>query len=140
MIYDIFDKAEAITICSIPLSRRGSEDKPIWGFTKDGKFSGRSFYHLGVSREKEKVGESSPSSAQQPVWEKVRKLKIPGSTKQFLWRALTSILLTKQTPYQRKIIQDTICPVCHWEDETISHVLWSCPTANDVWAEPQSLV
>lgn len=63
------------------LSRKGVEDKVIWTFTKDDKFSVRIAYHLGMSLEKKKKGESSNFSTQKPVLEKVRKLNIPRSTK-----------------------------------------------------------
>lgn len=41
--------------------------------------------------------------------------------------------------FKKEIVEDEICPICYKEVETISHVLWSCPIANDVWAERQSL-
>lgn len=119
LIYEIFEKEEALTICRIPLSRRGIEDKVTWGFTKDVKFSIRSAYHLGMSNQKEKREESSKNSTQKPLWWKVWKLNIPRSTKQFLWRALTTIVPTKQKLFHRKIVNDDLCPICCREAETI---------------------
>lgn len=67
LVYDIFDRDEAIKICSIPLSRREVEDKAIWGYTKNEKFSVRSAYHLGMSKGKEEQRESSLSHEQKVV-------------------------------------------------------------------------
>lgn len=39
-----------------------------------------------------------------------------------------------------KAVKDATCPMCYREEETIMHILWSCPAARDVWAKKQSLV
>ena len=28
---------------------------------------------------------------------------------------------------------DDLCPICALEEETCFHILWSCPSARDVW-------
>ena len=35
--------------------------------------------------------------------------------------------------YRRKIIDDSLCSVCGIEEETVLHVLWTCPASVDVW-------
>ncbi|XP_042958163.1 uncharacterized protein LOC122293740 [Carya illinoinensis] len=40
----------------------------------------------------------------------------------------------------RKIVKDYYCPVCKIHKETVSHALWSCGGAMDVWAENASPV
>lgn len=112
LIFAIFDREKAIQICSISLSRRGDEDKAIWGYTKDGKFTVRCAYHLGKSERKGIHGGCSCRQPQKYVWEKIWRLKIPGIAKQFLWKALNSILPTKTSLYQKKIVEDVTCPIC----------------------------
>ncbi|XP_042942843.1 uncharacterized protein LOC122277025 [Carya illinoinensis] len=53
-------------------------------------------------------------------------------------KAVNSILPTRQNLRQRRVIEDASCPICGLKDETIDHVLWSCPAAADVWAENDS--
>ncbi|XP_042950241.1 uncharacterized protein LOC122282348 [Carya illinoinensis] len=110
LVGDVFSREEAAMICSIPLSWQGGEDEMMLGFTKDGRFSVRSAYHLGNA-----LGKSM-----------------------FVWKALKSILPTRQNLVQRKIIEDATCPICQRGEETICHVQWSCPAASDVWAESGS--
>lgn len=60
--------------------------------------------------------------------------------KQFLRKTLNDILPTKTILARKKIIKDGLYPICIQEEETILHVLWTCPTAVDVWGEFVSLV
>lgn len=38
------------------------------------------------------------------------------------------------------MVQESLCPVCKIEEESVCHVLWSCPAASDVWTEDYSPV
>jgi hypothetical protein len=33
------------------------------------------------------------------------------------------------------ITDDPMCPICLRKKETVSHALWMCPSARDVWSE-----
>ncbi|XP_059436444.1 uncharacterized protein LOC132169423 [Corylus avellana] len=33
----------------------------------------------------------------------------------------------------RGVVQNKFCPIYETEDETVEHILWNCPSANDVW-------
>jgi hypothetical protein len=44
-----------------------------------------------------------------------------------------NILPTKERLYRRKVTKDALCPICTLEEETSLHILWSCPSARDVW-------
>ncbi|XP_042958180.1 uncharacterized protein LOC122293763 [Carya illinoinensis] len=41
---------------------------------------------------------------------------------------------------KKKIIDDSMCPICEREEESTIHALWGCPAASDVWAENDSPV
>ncbi|KAG7941873.1 hypothetical protein I3843_16G069700 [Carya illinoinensis] len=123
LVGEIFSRNEAAQICSIPLSWYGEEDKMLWGYTKDGR---------------EGFGECSNRQAQKKVWEGIWNLAIPNSAKQFLWKAVNSILPTKHNLCMKRILEDASCPICGLHEETIGHALWSCPAASDVWAEKES--
>jgi ribonuclease HI len=51
------------------------------------------------------------------------------------WRACQDILPTRDKLFRRKVISDPSCPICGLEAETIIHILWQCPSAQDVWSE-----
>lgn len=80
-IYKILNKDEAFQFCIIPLSRRGAEDKAIWGYKNESKFSVQSAYHLGRLRQRKNYGEPSNRHAQKYIWYKIWKLNIPGAAK-----------------------------------------------------------
>jgi hypothetical protein len=35
--------------------------------------------------------------------------------------------------FKRKITDDLLCPMCQLKVEIVSHALWSCHAAQDVW-------
>lgn len=41
----------------------------------------------------------------------------------------------KEKLFKRKVVSDPLCPICLTVPESISHILWSCPSAQDVRAE-----
>lgn len=92
---NFFCKEEAETICSLPLSLFGIENKLCWWPAKNGIFSIKSTYHLALSKEKEMGGEPSEKSKEDPNWQAIWRLKIPRSVKYFIWRAHHNILPTR---------------------------------------------
>ena len=51
----------------------------------------------------------------------------------FLWRACSNILPTKDNLVKRGFIKEDLCIFCSLEKETILHILWECPSSQDVW-------
>jgi hypothetical protein len=83
------------------------------------------------------LAESSSAQNQRKVWRNIWGLRVPSVEKNFLWRACHEILPTRKNLQQRKIIDDPLCPICGLEEETAVHILWECPTAQDVWCMGQ---
>jgi hypothetical protein len=77
---------------------------------------------------------SSSNGVGDEVWKRIWKLHIPNCEKNFLWRACHDILPTKASLHRRKVTTDDLCPICAREEETCFHILWSCPSARDVWS------
>lgn len=62
-----------------------------------------------------------------------------GAAKIFLWKACDNALPTKVRLFQKKIAEDSVCPICKQEADNTTHILWSCePAAKDVWVEKES--
>jgi hypothetical protein len=133
LIFQNFGEDEATAIYNIPLSRYNQEDKMIWRASRTGEFSVRSAYHLEKERQERKKGESSNGARPLDVWKKIWGLKIPDTTKLFLWRACNKILPTKDNLKKRKVLEDDTCIFCCEATETTHHILWDCPSSQDVW-------
>ena len=58
----------------------------------------------------------------------------PPKVRTFIWRACSDMLPTRTNLCQRKIPLDPICAICNQHDETVTHTLWGCPRARNVWA------
>ncbi|XP_042958006.1 uncharacterized protein LOC122293492 [Carya illinoinensis] len=136
----IFVPEEAEKILSVPLSSRGTKDKLIWGPSKKGIFSIRSAYFLLLELRERNQGECSVEERNDDRWNKIWELKVPGVTKLFIWRAANNLLPTKENLYKRKVIEEKSCLMCEVEEETIMHVLWECPAANNLWGNDESCV
>jgi hypothetical protein len=80
-----------VRILQIPLHNKGFEDFVAWGFTKHGRCTVRSGYHL---QWRHQFGASAGqlalpgSSALNPVWKAMWQLKIPSKIKKIIWRTL----------------------------------------------------
>jgi hypothetical protein len=58
--------------------------------------------------------------------------------KLFMWRACHNLLPTQVNLVNKGVIDDASCPCCGSEEETVLHVLWLCPAAQDVWGGNKS--
>jgi hypothetical protein len=126
-------------IRSIPLSPLPAEDRIIWRGTKNGIFLIRGAYYLEMENIAQMHGNvSKPDEGRN--WKEIWDLKVPNVVKLFLWKALHNLLPTRTNLARKGVTNDTICPICDREDETVEHILWSCPSSKDVWGGgPRSL-
>jgi hypothetical protein len=60
---------------------------------------------------------------------------VPSVVKMFLWRALNNLLLTRQNLFKKGVTSDEMCPICGLEEESVSHIIWECQFARDVWGD-----
>ncbi|KAF5470817.1 hypothetical protein F2P56_011306 [Juglans regia] len=138
LVKDILNEEEAILVCSLPISSSGLPDKLIWAHTKTGQFDVKSTYHLELCRKNREKREVSKSGTEN--WKVLLQLNVPGVVKMFLWKAMNNCLPIKFYLSCRKIVKDYFCPICKMQKETVSHALWSCGGAMDVWADNLSPV
>ena len=52
----------------------------------------------------------------------------------FLWKAVSNCLPTKDKLHQCRVNVDTWYEFCLHNIETVHHILWECPFAQNVWA------
>jgi hypothetical protein len=46
---------------------------------------------------------------------------------------MESLLPTKENIFRRKVVRDPNCPICAREPKLVLHILWLCPSTQDVW-------
>jgi hypothetical protein len=129
LIRNIFSLEEGKIICNIPVSKYQQKDKLIWVATTTGEFTVKSAYHLKKEIQDRKKGECSNKAICQAIWKIIWNLKVPNSTKVFLWRVCHNILPTKENLKRRGIVNEDMCQVCYQERETTFHAIWACPAA-----------
>jgi ribonuclease HI len=132
-IQAIFEKEEAEIICNIPLSKNDQPDKLVWRATPSGNYTVKSAYYLEKERIRRESGECSGGKGWETFWKMIWGLKVPNSTKVFLWRACNNLLPTRVNLRRRGMKLEESCVICGHEPESILHVLWECPSAQDVW-------
>lgn len=95
LLNSIFCKEEAEVISRIPLSKYGHKGVMIWRESNTGEFTVRSAYHTKKDHQMAPQGECSHHSVFNQLWKRLWGLKMPNSTKMFVWRACPNILPTK---------------------------------------------
>jgi len=133
LIDDCFPDFIANAIKNIPLCPLLPPDKIIWNGTSSGLFSVKSAYYLASELSRKKLGECSSFSGSHVFWKKIWAINVPNASKKILWRACQNLLPTKQNLLRKGVGVDDLCPCCMLEVESVIHVLWCCPGAQDVW-------
>jgi hypothetical protein len=135
VLNEVFTKTGVDAICAINLPNVATHDSMVWKHTPSGHLSVRSAYHLAFSLKtnQDLIGSSS-KEANRRVWKKLWQLRIPNKVKIHLWRACMDALPSRQCLSRRHLISDPLCPVCQSDSETVTHALWACPHARNVWA------
>jgi hypothetical protein len=68
-----------------------------------------------------------------PVWEELWKLSVPSKVKIFGWKALHGIVPGMGVLANRHIKVAAQCPICKQGCEDITHLLFTCMRAKQVW-------
>ncbi|CAN0913485.1 Putative ribonuclease H protein At1g65750 [Linum grandiflorum] len=128
ILNDLFIKEDVDVITSIPLPTNFVEDRLIWQCAPSGAFTVQSGYNLLRSMNNPPMFE--PVSLIDPqLWNQLRTLQVPPKLSFFLWRIFHKILATKVALLPKKIVTDTVCPVCLEGEESLEHIFLLCPLA-----------
>ncbi|CAN1797950.1 Putative ribonuclease H protein At1g65750 [Linum perenne] len=73
------------------------------------------------------------SSLSESVWRHIWNWKGPSKIKHFLWLALHNRLLTNEERGRRHLTNQVLCHRCSVHTESISHVIYECDFAMQVW-------
>lgn len=119
----------------IPISHVERTDQLVWHFNSNGSYSVKSGYHV-AHQDLMEGGHSKPSPSfklGKDFWKVLWKMKVPNKIKKIWWRTCLDILATKGNLFKRKCAKENVCPICDSGEESINHMLFSCPSANLVW-------
>jgi hypothetical protein len=100
------------------------EDILRWGYRPQGTYSIREAYHIKT--------QSDPAPTRE-VWNKIWKLKHWPKITLFLWLVTHSSILTWDNLSKRGFVGPSICMLCGEADETMNHLLNSCPYTTQIW-------
>ena len=92
-----------------------------------------SAYQVALRLNRAEVVEHSLAWEDKKLWNKVWRLGVPPKVRNLVWRACSDILPTRANLFRRKIPINPLCTVCGQVDETVTHTLWECPLARNVW-------
>ncbi len=113
-------------------------NRAIWNATPSGSYSVQLGYTCLKADLRTLVeGENSYNQSCCQVWRKFWKLQLPNKVKHFLWRAYHDTLSTHFNLYRKKIRDSPLCTICLQVAETVPHILWQCPLAQNTWATTQ---
>lgn len=127
LILDVFNERDASLILSIPLDGN-DKDTWYWWYEKLGFYSVKSAYvHLHEAKRGVNMANNSG------FWRKLWQLKIPSKIKNFLWRAATGCLPTRDLLRVKHDDVNPLCLICNVVTETICHALFSCPFADNCY-------
>jgi hypothetical protein len=98
----------------------GERDKAEWIWTNNRKFSVKSIYNF---LSKDECGSS---------YDRIWKAKIPEKIMIFMWLIEQEVILAKDNMRKKNWSDDPGCYFCGAE-ETIDHMMFSCPVAKVVW-------
>ena len=99
-------------------------DKIRWGYTPRGMFTTKEAYRLLYQPEQ-------PFKDQ--IWDQIWQPLIWPKVSIFLWLLSKQRILTWDSLQKRGFIGPSKCPNCNLQAETTTHLLDSCPLANNLW-------
>jgi hypothetical protein len=92
LIEQNFMREEMEIILNIPIRPSLPKHRLIWRCTKNGEFSVRSAYHLGLDVQAEMSPSDSSKKDESEVWKVFWKGNVPPAMKMFVWRACHNLL------------------------------------------------
>ena len=129
-----FTQSTCAEILALLLNHLDSQDNLIWTANKTQQFSIKSTYRIALKLKSGDWVEHSSTRQHGATWGRTWKLNVPPKVRNFIWRACSNCPPTRNNLWRGKVRIEAMCDICQQEQETTSHVLWTCPFAWNVWA------
>ena len=104
--------------------RSTQQDSLCWGLSTNGLFSVKTAY---LSQRLATVGSDSR------VWKVIWKLSVPQRIRSFLWMVNHERVMCNVERVRRGFTSDSLCPICHQEEESLVHLFRDCTAASQIW-------
>jgi hypothetical protein len=130
LLISLFTSSCVKEILKIPISQNSSPAF-LWTPSSNGCFSSSSAHRLISSQRTSSITSPLDSSTWKALW----KLKLNARLILFLWKIAWNLLPTKarlKTIFQIPA-QNSLCPLCSVEEESTSHLFFSCIFARVAW-------
>ncbi|CAM8979776.1 unnamed protein product [Rhodiola kirilowii] len=116
-------------LCHLKLKSQ-EDDRVVWAFTPDGRFTTNSLMRAAVTlRAKKKKWDHMPLK----LWSGIA----PPKVEMLVWRTYLDSLPTKMTLCRRRVLrreQDLQCVLCGGDQESTDHLLIQCVWSGRLWA------
>ncbi|XP_048591584.1 uncharacterized protein LOC125576203 [Brassica napus] len=121
-------------IRSMAISSAHRRDTFCWNYTKNGQYTVKSGYwvaqNLMKPEEDKKILEPSITKLQAFAWT----LKAPRKMCHLIWQLITGQVAVTRNLARRNMRCDNYCPRCGELEESVTHAIFECPPALQVWS------
>lgn len=105
--------ASATEAIKTPIYYSDPIDNFFWPLTEDGIYSVKSGYKFLLEATPPKsIPPSSSYSHSEMSWSVIWSSIVPGRVKHFVWRLKVNALANRKNLFLRKIVVDSLCPIC----------------------------
>ncbi|KAA3462867.1 Zinc finger, CCHC-type [Gossypium australe] len=130
LIVNTFPADVAELILRIPLSMEPHEDFLAWSGELTSVFSVRSSYKLLQSLDPTAYAlHNIYRDFNRKLWQ----TKIPSKMKIFIWKISWNYIASKVNMYNRRLVNNRLCPRCGGDDKTLNHLFRECPVSAEIW-------
>ncbi|CAD5333339.1 unnamed protein product [Arabidopsis thaliana] len=131
LLSKLFFPPDVVRIMSYP-SNIGLEHSYIWAYNRNGCYTVKSGNWL-ISHLKQQPPPPTHEQVTRCLKKKIWDLKTLPKIKMFLWRALSGVLVVSTCLQAHGMHTNLMCSLCQTNIESISHVLFCCWPAREVW-------
>ncbi|XP_048613313.1 uncharacterized protein LOC125587176 [Brassica napus] len=125
-------------IQSLAISPTHRRDTFCWSYTKTGKYIVKSGYWVATNlmKDEEELEVLQPSiiKLQAFAW----KVNVPQKICHLIWQLISGQIAVTRNLVRRNMRCDNYCPRCGAPDETVTHAIFECPPALQVWELSQT--
>ena len=133
-VHELFAPRTRCEILAMPLNATHRRDELVWKENRARRFLVKIAYQVALRLINQDGVEHSDARMDGKVWKTIWALKAPPKVRNFIWRACSNVLPTRENLHRRRVKVDSRCDICCQQPESNSHLLWECPPARNVWA------
>lgn len=129
-VHNLFSSSDAKFILAIPIPINQVQDRIVWNYSLDGKYSAKTGYrfwqqHYGQCKQLE----------ESKGWGRLWKIQVPQKIKIFLWRVCRNNIPVRNMLRGKGVNTTILCPLCGIDVEHLRHICLECNYAKGCWNE-----